>query len=135
MRKNFDVEYGNQIKTIDNDIKEVRKLAGQIESEIVQAQTEVNKLLADQQKLASEKDLLLMRKHLQDELKNNPGKRKKFFDEEISKIKLQSSLQQKEITDTTKSLDLAKNAILELSQRQSETQNQIDGSMAQIERA
>jgi hypothetical protein len=30
---------------------------------------------------------------------------------------------------------LAKNAILELSQRQSETQNQIDGSMAQIERA
>jgi len=30
-----------------------------------------------------------MRKHLQEEIQNNPAKRKKFFDEEISKIKLQ----------------------------------------------
>lgn len=49
-------------------------------------------MLAEQKKLAQEKDLLLMRKHLQEEIKNNPGKRKKFFDEEISKIKLQVAL-------------------------------------------
>ena len=41
-----------------------------------------------QQKLAAEKDMLLMRKHLHEELKNNPAKRKKFFDDEISKLKL-----------------------------------------------
>ena len=45
-------------------------------------------MMAEQQRLASEKDILLMHKHLQEELKNNPAKRKKFFDEEINKIKL-----------------------------------------------
>lgn len=76
-----------------------------------------------------------MRKHLQEELQNNPGKRKKFFDDEIGKIKLQAAQQQKEIADTSKSLELVKKAINELAQRQTETQTQMDSSLGYIEKA
>ncbi len=48
--------------------------------------------------MAAEKDLLLMRKHTANELKD-PKKRAKFYDQEINKATLQQSLQSKELRD------------------------------------
>lgn len=114
MQRNFEEQYGMQLTHINNGINELKKHADSVEKEIRLVQREADLMLAEQKKLAAEKDLLLMRKHLQEEIQNNPAKRKKFFEEEISKIKLQLSYQEKEISDCTKNKEIVSKNITEI---------------------
>jgi hypothetical protein len=53
--------------------------------------------------LQQEKDLLLMRKHTAEQLRD-PAKRQKFFDAEIKACQTQQAHQQKESTDAGKQI-------------------------------
>lgn len=114
MQRNFEEQYGMQLTHINDGINQLKKHADSVDNEIRLVQKEADLLLNEQKKLAAEKDLLLMRKHLQEEIQNNPAKRKKFFDEEISKIKLQVQYQEKEISDCTKNKEIVKKNIMEI---------------------
>lgn len=71
------------------------------QSRLGETQAQVLKVLQEQALLAQEKDLLLMRKHTAEELKN-PQKRKQFFDKEINSLQLQINLNTKEMQDADK---------------------------------
>ena len=74
-------------------------------------QAEIDQLMGDQRKFASEKDVLLMKKHTHAEMANNPNKRKKFYADEIQKLSLSLGLTQKEQLDCQNNVKLAKKMV------------------------
>ena len=52
-----------------------------------------------------------MKKHAFDELVEDPGKRKKFYQEEIAKLKLEKNLALKEQRDAEKNAKLVGNSV------------------------
>lgn len=58
-----------------------------------------------------------MKKHAFDELVNDPAKRKKFYQDEINKLKLEKNLALKEKTDAEKNAQLVTKSIANLQAR------------------
>lgn len=61
-----------------------------------------------------------MKKHAFDEHASNPGKRKKFYQDEINKLKLEKNLTMKEKSDAEKNCQLVNKNIAELKERAEE---------------
>lgn len=76
-----------QLDSLDGGIAGLQKQMTETQSRLGETQAQVHKVLQEQALLAQEKDLLLMRKHTAEELKN-PQKRKQFFEKEINSIQL-----------------------------------------------
>ena len=83
-----------------------------------------------------------MKKHAFDELQSQPGKRKKFYQDEINKLKIDKSLAQKEKVDAEKNVQLVANSVNSLSERLEEntaqnmkTKEQIQQAQTEIENA
>ena len=59
-----------------------------------------------QRVLAQEKDVLLMKKHAFEELASDPSLRKKFYQDEINKLKVEKNISLKEKSDAEKNCQL-----------------------------
>ena len=65
-----------------------------------------------------------MKKHAFDELVEDPAKRKKFYQEEIAKLKLEKNLALKEQRDAEKNAKLVGNSVNQLRERLEENNGQ-----------
>lgn len=65
-----------------------------------------------------------MKKHAFDELVEDPAKRKKFYQEEIAKLKLEKNLALKEQRDAEKNAKLVGNSVTQLRERLEENNGQ-----------
>ncbi len=73
-----------------------------------------------------------MKKHAFDELLSDPAKRKKFYQDEINKLKLEKNLATKERTDAHRNVQLVSKSIAQLKERIEENQSQSAHTREQI---
>ena len=65
-----------------------------------------------------------MKKHAFDELVNEPAKRKKFYQDEINKLKLEKNLTLKEKKDAEKNTKIVAQSVAQLGERLAENEAQ-----------
>lgn len=95
-------QLGNQLQNIKTDIEEITRKADLADVQAKQIQNELDIMADSQLILAQEKEMYLMKKHAFDELVSEPAKRKKFYQDEINKLKLDKNLTIKEKKDAEK---------------------------------
>ena len=76
-----------------------------------------------------------MKKHAFDELVDEPAKRKKFYQDEINKLKLEKNLTTKEKKDAEKNANLVAQSVAQLSERLEENAAQQEHIREQMQQA
>lgn len=76
-----------------------------------------------------------MKKHAHEEFQSDPAKRKKFYQDEINKLKLEKNLTLKEKSDAAKNLQMVSKGIEQLRERLEETKARNESIKEQIAEA
>ena len=131
LQEDFENQFGTEMDQLERGINGLQKQLEQTNVDLLKIQSEVDKILKEQSALAQEKDLLLMRKHTAEQLKN-PAQRTKFFDKEISQCQLQSAQSEKDKTDATKHINLLKKSITEAQEGLSSKSQELESVKVKI---
>ena len=70
LQEDFENQFGTEMDQLERGINGLQKQLEQTNVDLLKIQSEVDKILKEQSALAQEKDLLLMRKHTAEQLKN-----------------------------------------------------------------
>lgn len=74
-----------------------------------------------------------MKKHAFDELASDPAKRKKFYQDEINKLKLEKNLTDKERSDAHKNVQIVQQSVSQLKERLEENSSKNAHTREQIQ--
>ena len=118
------------IQSLDKEIQELSQASVKLESEC-------GDLLKAKTSLAREKEMLLLKKETLERFKANPNQRKKFFQDEQSKIQVQTAGVIKDREDAERLKESSKKKIAELQKQEKERNEEkesLQGKMQTAER-